>query len=128
MKNIPEALDYRQILEQLQMELVRETQGRDELAIETSPDSLDQIQHASERDYAMGALERRVERLREVRDALQRIQQQTYGICDECEESISPKRLAAIPWAPLCIKCQHSADQRESTVLEPAYQSFAMEA
>ena len=79
MKNIPEALDYRQILEQLQMELVRETQGRDELAIETSPDSLDQIQHASERDYAMGALERRVERLREVRDALQRIQQQTCG-------------------------------------------------
>ncbi|MCX6596240.1 MAG: TraR/DksA family transcriptional regulator [Acidobacteria bacterium] len=128
MKNIPEALDYRQILEQLQIELVRETQGRDELAIETSPDSLDQIQHASERDYAMGALERRVERLREVRDALQRIQQQTYGICDECEESISPKRLAAIPWAPLCIKCQHSADQQESTALEPAYQSFAMEA
>ncbi len=126
MKQIPDTLDFRQILEQLQVELVRATQGRDELAIETSPDSLDQIQHASERDYAMGSLERRAERLREVRGALQRMRDETFGICGECEESISLKRLAAVPWAALCIKCQQAADQQQ-TELAPDYDSFAME-
>src|SRR5215467_1634496 len=37
--------------------------------------------------------------LREISDALQRIEQATYGVCLECEEPISVKRLEAVPWA-----------------------------
>ncbi|SRR5581483_1225488 len=44
--------------------------------------------------------------LREVQDALHRIDQGTYGICPECEEPISAKRLAAVPWAKFCVSCQ----------------------
>jgi DnaK suppressor protein len=44
--------------------------------------------------------------LREVQDALLRINQGTYGICHECEEPISAKRLDAVPWAKYCISCQ----------------------
>src|SRR5215467_3291660 len=37
--------------------------------------------------------------LREISGALHRIDQETYGICAECDEPISPKRLDAVPWA-----------------------------
>ena len=44
--------------------------------------------------------------LREISDALQRIEQGSYGICLECEEPISTKRLDAVPWARYCVTCQ----------------------
>ena len=50
--------------------------------------------------------------LREVTGALRRIEQETYGICMECEEAISPKRLEAVPWARYCVTCQESIAAR----------------
>jgi DnaK suppressor protein len=44
--------------------------------------------------------------LQMVYDALDRIQDRTYGICDHCSESIHPKRLDAVPWARYCVRCQ----------------------
>ena len=44
--------------------------------------------------------------LREVNDALLRIDRGTYGVCAECEEPISAKRLDALPWARYCVTCQ----------------------
>jgi DnaK suppressor protein len=44
--------------------------------------------------------------LREISDALHRMDQDTYGICMECEEPISAKRLDAVPWARYCVTCQ----------------------
>ena len=44
--------------------------------------------------------------LREVQDALRRIDQGSYGVCYECEEPISTKRLDAVPWAKFCVACQ----------------------
>jgi DnaK suppressor protein len=44
--------------------------------------------------------------LREISDALVRINQGTYGVCLECEEPISAKRLEALPWARYCVSCQ----------------------
>jgi DnaK suppressor protein len=44
--------------------------------------------------------------LREVEEALVRVKEGTYGICQECEEPISPKRLQALPWAKFCVRCQ----------------------
>jgi len=44
--------------------------------------------------------------LREISDALRRIDQDNYGVCMECEEPISAKRLEAVPWARYCVTCQ----------------------
>jgi DnaK suppressor protein len=44
--------------------------------------------------------------LREVSDALHRIDRDHYGICLECDEPISLKRLEAVPWARYCVTCQ----------------------
>src|ERR1700749_1659503 len=50
--------------------------------------------------------------LREISGALHRIDQETYGICAECEEPISAKRLDAVPWARYCITCQEKIANR----------------
>jgi DnaK suppressor protein len=44
--------------------------------------------------------------LREIMDALHRIELGVYGVCMECEEPISAKRLEAVPWARYCVGCQ----------------------
>ena len=50
--------------------------------------------------------------LREVEAAIRRIEQGTYGVCHECEEAISPKRLDALPWAKYCVTCQEEVAAR----------------
>jgi RNA polymerase-binding protein DksA len=42
----------------------------------------------------------------QVREALQRIDLGTYGICQECGRRISKQRLAAVPYARCCVKCE----------------------
>ncbi len=106
---------FRTVLQQCETELVKSSQSREALAIETSPDEFDRIQNASERDYAMGSLERRADRLRAVEAALGRLETGSFGSCTSCEEDIHPKRLAAVPWAQFCIGCQETADRLEKT-------------
>jgi DnaK suppressor protein len=84
--------------------------GREALAIEISADELDRIQHAQERDFVIGGLDRNAKLLRQVRAALGRIDAGTFGICLDCDEEISMKRLAAMPWSGSCISCQEAAD------------------
>jgi DnaK suppressor protein len=98
------------ILESKEAELVWVLRNRDGIAIERSADQMDEIQYASERDLAIGNVDRESTLLRNVRAALRRIHDGTFGICVECESEISAKRLAAVPWAPRCIECQAAAD------------------
>lgn len=50
--------------------------------------------------------------LREVSGALHRIETAQYGICMQCEEPISAKRLDALPWARYCVTCQEEIATR----------------
>jgi DnaK suppressor protein len=50
--------------------------------------------------------------LREVEEALSRVGTEEYGVCLECGEEISTKRLAAVPWAKYCLTCQDLVSQR----------------
>jgi DnaK suppressor protein len=62
--------------------------------------------------------------LREIADALHRIDQGAYGVCMECDEPISPKRLDAVPWARYCVACQEAIALRiESGEYEHEFQA-----
>lgn len=102
---------FKKILQQKQDELERIVRNRDAITIEKSADALDEVQHASERELAIRNLDRESNLLRNVRSALRRINEGTFGTCLHCEEEISAKRLAAVPWAPFCIACQEQADR-----------------
>jgi DnaK suppressor protein len=52
--------------------------------------------------------------LRQVNDALKRMEDGTYGLCLECGLSIDIARLKAIPYAELCMDCQTRREQRVS--------------
>jgi DnaK suppressor protein len=102
---------FQQILEHKKAELVRVLRTQDGIAIEKSADPMDEIQYASERDLAILNADRESHLLRQVRLALRRIAEGSFGTCIECECAVSPKRLAAVPWAPFCLQCQEAADR-----------------
>jgi DnaK suppressor protein len=102
---------YRNVLEAKQAELLRMIRNRDGIAIEKCPDALDEVQYATERELAIRSLDRDSNLLRNVRAALDRIEEGSFGVCLHCEEDISPKRLAAVPSTAFCIVCQEIADR-----------------
>src|SRR5882724_7981228 len=106
-----EVSKFKKILETKQEELERIVRNRDAITIEKSADALDEVQHAAERELAIRNLDRESNLLRNVRGALRRIEEGSFGVCLHCEEDISPKRLAAVPWTPFCIQCQEVADR-----------------
>jgi DnaK suppressor protein len=108
--------EFQQALERKEADLVAILRKRDGIAIEKSADQMDEIQYASERDLAIRNVDRDSRLLRQVKLAMQQIYAGTFGICVDCESAISPKRLAAVPWASRCIQCQDAADkEREET-------------
>jgi len=92
-------------------ELEHLTRLRDEITVERNADQVDEIQAASQRTLAVYNLDRKFNQLRDARAALRRIQEGSFGTCQECEDDIHPKRLAAVPWAPFCIACQEAVDR-----------------
>lgn len=106
-----ELSNFRSVLETRHGELKELLRDREVIAVNSSADMLDQIQHAQERDMAMGNLERGSARLSEVLHALHRIELGSFGICVDCEEEISMKRLAAVPWTTSCLSCQEARDR-----------------
>ena len=102
---------FRAILTAKVAELERFTRHREGITVERNADQLDEIQAASERALAVCNLDRESNQLRNVRAAILRIQEDNFGTCQECEQEIHPKRLAAVPWASLCVQCQEAADR-----------------
>jgi DnaK suppressor protein len=101
---------FRKILQARQSELSKVLRNREGIAIEKSPDALDEVQHAAERELAIRNLDRESHLLRNVKGALRRMEDGSYGTCLHCDEEISQKRLEAVPWAAYCIRCQEMAD------------------
>jgi DnaK suppressor protein len=102
---------FQETLKSKEAELTGVLRQRGGIAIERSADPMDEIQYASERDLAIGNVDRESTLLRDVKGALGRIREGSFGICTECEADISPKRLKAVPWAPRCIGCQEAWDR-----------------
>ena len=101
---------FRAILTAKVAELERFTRHREGITIERSADQMEEIQAASERALAVSNLDREFNQLRNARVALRRIQEGSFGTCQRCDEDIHPKRLAAVPWATFCIRCQEAVD------------------
>ena len=101
---------FRAILTAKVAELERFTRHHEEITIERSADQLEEIQAASERALAVCNLDREFNQLRNARAALRRIPEGSFGTCQQCDEDINPKRLAAVPWATFCIRCQEAVD------------------
>jgi DnaK suppressor protein len=104
---------YKAMLEAKRAELSAGLRNREDIAIEKTPDALDEVQLAGERELAIRNLDRESNLLRNVKSALARVADGSYGVCLHCDEEIKPKRMDAVPWAKYCIRCQEAADRNE---------------
>ncbi len=64
-----------------------------------------------EQEFTLGLIENEEDLLRAIDEALERIDDGTYGKCESCNKSIPKDRLKAIPHASLCIECQRQEEQ-----------------
>ncbi len=76
---------------------------------------------AYDRDFALSLLSQEQDALYEIDEALKRIEQGTYGICELCNKPILHARLEAIPFARFTVDCQSQLEkQRKHDPLPPA--------
>lgn len=65
-----------------------------------------------DREFSLGLASNERKSLYELEDALKRIEEGDFGICDACKAAISKIRLKAVPSARLCIKCQEKRERK----------------
>src|ERR1019366_3042605 len=100
---------YRAILEAKKKELSFGLRSREDIAIEKTADTMDEVQFAGERDLAISNLDRESKLLQSIRSALARIEDGSYGVCLQCDTQINPKRLRVVPLARFCVCCQEES-------------------
>jgi len=105
----------RRILEAKRRELLSTYHETEGLAVQRVSDAMEELGLEVQRHMAVEVLNRKSAVLGQVTDALERIAGGKYGVCLACRKAISPKRLAALPWAALCIECQQVAENRRDT-------------
>jgi RNA polymerase-binding protein DksA len=58
-----------------------------------------------EQEFTLSLMENEEEALHQIENALERIEDNTYGECEECGAKIPKARLTAIPYTAMCVKC-----------------------
>ena len=99
---------------------------REEIAVENTPDTIDRVQNAAERELAIRQIESDSSRLQSLKLALERVADGSYGTCLRCDAEISAKRLNAVPWAAHCIKCQDILDHERKELADEELLPSAM--
>lgn len=79
------------------------------------PDEADLASNVISQNVSFSIREREFSKLRMIEEALERIEDETYGFCQDCDEEIDMKRLNNQPWAKYCII---HAEERERDTLE----------
>ena len=109
-----QTISFKRIIEKKRRELVSaihaQTAG---IAVgESEHDPIDQMQSMKLREEHATRLGQLSHTLAQVNRSLHAISDGSYGLCADCEEPISPKRLEIIPWASYCVRCQESLERR----------------
>lgn len=77
-------------------------------------DLVDQAGDERERELSLLLTSREKEKLLAINEALEKIEEGTYGICEECGEKIGQGRLKVMPLAKLCVSCQSKLEEEQS--------------
>jgi DnaK suppressor protein len=66
-----------------------------------------------DREFTLGLASNEQQILNMIDAALRKIDEGTYGVCEDCSKGIPMKRLVAMPHARLCIKCQEAEEKKK---------------
>ncbi|MCX5710758.1 MAG: TraR/DksA family transcriptional regulator [Candidatus Omnitrophica bacterium] len=65
-----------------------------------------------DREFSLGLASNERKFIYELDDALKRIEEGTFGVCEDCKALIAKNRLKAVPHARLCVKCQEKKEKK----------------
>jgi DnaK suppressor protein len=96
------------LLEEAEKTVTGMTNERD-----TFPDPTDRANLETDRNFLLRIRDRERKLIGKIKEALARIDDGTFGICEECGDDISEERLKARPVTTLCIDCKTKAEEEE---------------
>ncbi len=93
----------------------RNRTAAEEIKLENTEDEGDLATISHDRDLLYNLHEGGFERLRFIQEAIKALDRGQYGECIGCGEEIKAKRLEAVPWATMCIRCQEETEAEHSS-------------
>lgn len=100
--------------EEIRNHLDRLTGGDAEAGEKPVGDLVDDAVMDAEQDSSYTIAQQEARELRLIDEALDKIEEGTYGICEECGEQIERPRLKALPYAVLCLKCKENEELEQA--------------
>ena len=116
MKTIKEMLLKKR--EDLVLEISRRSKASTESAAQDIGDILDSVSEERTRELDLILTDREKRKLAQIDDALDRIEDNTYGLCEECGVKIPKARLKVLPFAKFCVECQEKNEREEKYTRE----------
>ncbi len=108
---------FRELLESKRMEIIRRAQQTldEDMALDSNdlPDEMDLASSEYLQSFTFRLRGREKVFLDKIQKAIDKIDQGTFGVCDDCGEKISLKRLEARPETTLCIRCKEDQERVE---------------
>jgi len=83
---------------------------------ENFADPTDRASHEAERSFELRIRDREHKLIKKIKKAIVRIENETFGICEVCEENISIDRLKARPVTTQCIDCKTREEDMEKAL------------
>lgn len=108
--------EFRQILQEQMDQLLREADKTvSEMNDEKTnfPDPTDRASLESDRNFELRIRDRERKLINKIREALDRLEEGEFGVCDSCGEDIGEARLRARPVTTLCIDCKTEQERQE---------------
>lgn len=86
-----------------------------EMQSNVAQDLVDKAETSYTKEFLLSLSDAERSQLLMIDEALRRLPRDEFGICQQCGQEIGRKRLAAIPWAPLCINCQEKNEEEQKS-------------
>ena len=106
---------YRRLLEDkkstLSAEIAKTRSAEEETTEESTQDIADKAVSSYTREFLYSLTDGERTTLLHIDDALTRIDEGAYGLCVNCGQQMTEKRLNAVPWAPYCLDCQELSEK-----------------
>ncbi|HTR03792.1 MAG TPA: TraR/DksA family transcriptional regulator [Thermoanaerobaculia bacterium] len=106
---------YRRLLDDkkasLSAELAKTRSAEEETTEESTQDIADKAVSSYTREFLYSLTDGERSTLLQIDDALGRVDVGTYGLCLNCGQLMTEKRLNAVPWAPYCLDCQELSEK-----------------
>lgn len=102
-----------EIIKEAKAEISKYIKGETRQLVDTALDDGDWSVVDLSEDISLRQLSKHKETLQKIDEALRKLKEGTYGICEECGDEISEERLKILPFAIYCTDCQEKREQLE---------------